>query len=129
MDFLDRMMDFVEGNLQLFSIMRKGPLDENSMAISVLPTPSTAIIRYFDKSKDYNYGFQVLVKHPTQSVAIQTIEDIVNLLDGVDGDKITSDDNTFSLVVCNVYTLPTFVEITEHNEYIYTALFQADLFI
>lgn len=127
MDFLDRLIDYIESNISLDSVLRVGKLSLDSKSISIRPTPSSMVNRYADKDKTREYSFQILMKDPNQFKVINKLDEITNLLDGIDHREIISNNNSFKLVKCEVYTLPNYVEETEHEEYIYTALFRAEL--
>lgn len=127
MDFLDRLIDYIESNVTLDSVLRVGKLSLDSKSISIRPTPSSMIDRYVDKDKTREYSFQILMKDPNQFKVISKMDKITSLLDGIDHREIVSSNNSFKLVKCEVYTLPNYVEETEHEEYIYTALFRAEL--
>jgi hypothetical protein len=72
----------------------------------------------------YQLSFQILVKDDQQSTAIRVIHNIVNVLDRLTEQDIVLSNDRF--IRCEVYILPNFVEKTEHDEYIYTALFNAE---
>ena len=127
MDFLDRLIDYIESKISLDSDLRVGKLSPESKSISIRPTPSSMVDRYVDKDKTREYSFQILVKDPNQVKVINKLDEITSLLDGIDHREIISNNNSFKLIKCEVYTLPNYVEETEHEEYIYTALFRAEL--
>lgn len=127
MDFLDRLIDYIESNISLDSVLRVGKLSLDSKSISIRPTPSSMVDRYVDKDKIREYSFQILMKDPNQFKVINKLDEITNLLDGIDHREIISNNNSFKLIKCEVYTLPNYVEETEHEEYIYTAMFRAEL--
>ncbi|QKS71661.1 hypothetical protein FLK61_34105 [Paenalkalicoccus suaedae] len=125
MDFLDRVIDAMEADLTLFDIVRIGNLDpDNSIAIRQFPTsPGT---RFFDNSRDDTFGIQVLVKHANGTTARNTIQSITDYLESLTG--VTSDDGSFLLVNIECSTLPNWVEETDRNQQIYTALFEATIY-
>ncbi len=127
MDFLDRLIDYIESNISLDSVLRVGKLSLDSKSISIRPTPSSMVNRYVDKDKTREYSFQILMKDPNQFQVISKMDEITSLLDGIDHREIVSNNDSFKLVKCEAYTLPNYVEETEHEEYIYTALFKAEL--
>lgn len=127
MDFLDRLIDYIESSVDLGPTIRVGKLSLEGSSISIRPTPSSMVDRYVDKDKTREYSFQVLMKDPNQFKVISKLDEITSLLDGIGHREITSNNNSFKLVKCEVYTLPNYVEETEHEEYIYTALFRAEL--
>ena len=127
MDFLDRLIDYIESNISLDSVLRVGKLSLDSKSISIRPTPSSMVNRYVDKDKTREYSFQILMKDPNQFQVISKMDEITSLLDGIDHREIVSNNDSFKLVKCEAYTLPNYVAETEHEEYIYTALFRAEL--
>ena|SRR5690554_3991436 len=128
MDFLIRAKEFIESNLDLYSNVALGLLLDGD-SIAIRPTPSTPPLRYLEKSKVTTYQFQILTKHQVGYTAYQELEKINDLLDGLENGAITSSDSSFILNKCEVYTSPNFVEKTEGGEQIYTAIYQAELYI
>lgn len=120
----DRIIDYIEANVQLNAIVQKGVLNERESAVSVRPTPSSMVSRYV-KGKTFEYAFQVTVKDRDVGVAEQVINDITDVLDGLGNEAITID--RYKLIRCEVSTFPNFVEKTNHGEYVYTAIFVAEL--
>lgn len=127
MDFLDRVIDFIENQIDLETIIKVGKLDENKTAISVRPTPSSTISRSMDRGTTFEYTFQVLVKDPNQLKAIQTVSQIAYLLDGLPNGAIKSADGSFIFVKSEIYVHPHYVETLEHGEAIYSAMIMAEL--
>lgn len=125
MDFLDRLIDYIELNLDVS--IKVGRLDRSTASIAIRPTPSSISGRFMDQGKIREYSFQILTKNPNQQAAASKLEDMASLLEGLDGKEVKSNNNSFKLIKCEVYTLPNFVEVTDHDEYIYTALFTAEL--
>lgn len=124
MDFLDRVLDYLEG--QMGVTFEVGVLGSNVPSYAIRQTPSTVMDRYKDKGKTYSYSFQILVKDSDQLNAIQKAHQTFNLLDAKTS-GINSSDNSFTLINLECTTLPNFVEKNEHNEFMYTALFEAEL--
>lgn len=129
MDFFDRLLDWVEVNVQLFSIIEKSRMRNEGPAIAVRKTPTPPNARYMDGSKIDDFGFQVLVRNMDAVTVIDTIERITKAVDGLTGKDIESHNNSFLLVKIEVYTNPNYVETNDRNEEIYTALFVAELYI
>jgi Bacteriophage minor capsid protein len=125
MDFVDRLLDAIEKDLNLFTYIVKGSLvDGNSISASEYPTsPNT---NYYDKSKIQTIGLQIRVKNKDKLIAETTIHAINDYLDGKT--NVFSQNDSFQLIVIETYTAPNFVETNDRNEHIYTALFQADLY-
>lgn len=127
MDFLDRIIDYIEDNVVIEKNIRIGKLEQNSSAISIRPTPGSVPNRYVDDDKIREYNFQILIKDTNQLKVIQKTEEITSLLDGLKSNGIVSSNNSFRLVSCKVYVPPNYVEETDREEYIYTAMFTAEL--
>ncbi|MCT8138643.1 hypothetical protein H1D32_13365 [Anaerobacillus sp. CMMVII] len=128
MDFLDRLIDWIEGNVELFTLIEKSRMRNKGPAIAIRQTPTPPSTRYMDGSKLDNFGFQVLVRHNDVQKATDTIYAITKAVDGLNGDDIKSENNSFELVQIEVYTNPNHVETNDRNEEIYTALFVAQLY-
>lgn len=127
MDFLDRLIDYIEKNVELDTHIRIGKLSSDSESISIRPTPSGIAARYGNSGVNREYGFQILIKGTNQLKVINTLEAITSSLDGLKRGDITSSNSSFDLVSCKVYTTPNYVEETDREEYIYTAMFIAEL--
>lgn len=127
MDFLDRLIDYIEDNVELKTYLRIGKLSADSESISIRPTPSGIAARYANEGVNREYGFQILIKGTNQLKVISTLESITSSLDGLKSGDIRSSNNSFDLVSCKVYTTPNYVEETDREEYIYTAMFIAEL--
>lgn len=124
MDVADRIIDYIENNTGLNAIIQKGVLNEDKSAISFRPTPSSTLSRYVT-GKTFEYAFQITVKDPNITVAEKVINDITNVLDGLGNGEITFDRH--KLIRCEATTFPNFVEKTNHGEYVYAAIFVAEL--
>lgn len=127
MDFLDRLSEYIETNVVLNAPLNIGPLAINSSAISLIPTPSSVLNRYSNGGKTFEFSFQILIKDKNQSTTINVLNAITDVLDGLKNDAIKSNNDSFKFIKCEAYTLPSYVEKTEHDEYKYTALFTAEL--
>lgn len=128
MDFLDRVIDYIEANVSLYAPMRVGILSDDD-SIAIRPTPSTPPEGYLIGDRARNFPFQVLTQHSQANISYQTLEAITEALDGLRNEAITSSDGSFVFVKCEVYTGPNFVEVTSRGKHIYTAIFQAELLI
>jgi len=71
-----------------------------------------------------NIQFQVLTKSKNQEKAYTALSKIRDALELQNGDIQAND---FKLIVCECYTEPSFVEKTGASEFLYTALFRAEL--
>ena len=127
MDFLNRVIDYIEDNIFLENSIKIGKLGQSSHAISIRPTPGSVPNRYVDEDKIREYNFQILIKDTNQFEVIEKIEEVTSLLDGLKRNDIVSSNNSFRLVSCKVYVPPNYVQETDREEYIYTAMFVAEL--
>lgn len=127
MDFLDRVKEYIEQNVILNAPIVFGLLDTTPSSIAIRQTPSSMNDRYTDSEKTFIFAFQVLVKDTSHLTAYNVIQSLFNVLDGLGKDVIPSQDGSYTFVRCECYTLPNFVEKTDKNEYIYTAIFHAEL--
>lgn len=127
MDFLNRVKEYIEQNVTLNAPIVFGLLDSASSSVVIRQTPSSMNDRYTDSEKTLILAFQVLVKDVNHLTAYNVIQNIFNALDGLGKDAIPSQNGSYTFVKCECYTLPNFVEKTDKNEYIYTAIFHAEL--
>lgn len=127
MDFLDRVKEYIEQNVILNAPIVFGLLDTAPSSIAIRQIPSPVNDRYTDNEKTLIFAFQVLVKDTDHLIAYNVIQGIFDILDGLGKDAIPSQDGNYAFVKCECYTLPNFVEKTDKNEYIYTAIFHAEL--
>jgi beta-glucosidase/6-phospho-beta-glucosidase/beta-galactosidase len=126
MELLDRLIDAIKANVQLNANIKVGILSQNPKSIAIRLLPNTLREAYMDKGRAYRISFQVLVKDKSELEAVRVINDITEFLDSLTNEDITLSDNRYKFITCEVYTMPNFVEKTEHDEYIYTALFNAE---
>lgn len=127
MVFLDRVKEYIEQNVTLNAPIVFGLLDTAPSSIAIRQTPSSMNDRYTNSEKTFLFAFQVLVKDTNHLIAYNVIQNIFNVLDGLGKDAIPSQDGSYTFIKCECYTLPNFVEKTNKNEYIYTAIFHAEL--
>lgn len=95
-----------------------------SIAIRMIPSVPGA--QYFD-GEIINKQFQILLKSENQLEANTSIEAIARELNNVHRRKFYAVDNSYTLRRLNIYVEPNFVDKIASNEYIYTALFVAEL--
>lgn len=124
MELMDRLIDFIEERVALNAPIQVGILSKDPKAVCFRLTPSSFRDVYLNHGRVYQLSFQILVKDDQQSTAIRVIHNIVNVLDRLTEQDIVLSNDRF--IRCEVYILPNFVEKTEHDEYIYTALFNAE---
>lgn len=126
MELINRIIDAITTNVQLNADIQVGILSQNPKAVTIRLLPNTLREAYMDKGRAYRLSFQVLVKDNNQLEALRVINDVTEFLDSLTNDDILLSDNRYKFIMCEVYTMPNFVEKTEHDEYIYTALFNAE---
>lgn len=126
MDFIARIKDYLTNNVSLSAPITTPLLSVDPKSIAIRQTPSSMNSRYVD-GKTLNFSFQLLVKDNSNLTAYNTIQAIFMALDGLPKGSINSNDDSFIFIKCECSTLPNFVEKTDKNEFIYTALFRAEL--
>ncbi|PEV02211.1 minor capsid protein [Bacillus thuringiensis] len=127
MDFIFRLVEFLPTKVTLNAPLSVGLLTDKASSISIRQTPSSTNNRYLNKDKIELFSFQISVKDTDHKKTINTIQSIADVLDDLESDDIKSNDDSFYFIDCSTYVSPNFVEKTDHNEYIYTALFNAEL--
>ena len=127
MDFLNRVIDYIEDNVPLDAKLRVGRLSSDSNSVSIRPTPASILDRYADEDKTREYSFQILMKDTNQFKVMNKLEEITSLLDGLKKGDIASSNDSFTLVSCKAYVLPNYVEETDREEFIYTAMYTAEI--
>ncbi|PEE04606.1 phage tail terminator protein [Bacillus pseudomycoides] len=95
-------------------------------SIAIRMTPSALGEQYFE-GEIINKQFQLLVKSDNQLETTNAIEAMTRELNNVQRRTFNAVDNSYTLRRLNVYVEPSFVEKTAAKEYIYTALFSAEL--
>lgn len=128
MDFLDRLVEYLEGFSFMPSLIKIGLYDENKNSVALRPTPSTINERYIEKSKVYPYAFQVLIHNESNTVAHATSQQLLSVLDFLDEGLIQSSNNSFELLSIRCTTTPNFVQKTGYG-YLWTIMFEAELFV
>lgn len=125
MDFLDRLIDFIEEHVYLDRHIRVGVLGSDKNSISIRPSPSQNTDRYGD-GVAYEFNFQITMKGEMPHT-LNKMYEITTLLDGLSHSDITSSNDSFKLIRCEVSTRPNWVEETDRGNHMYTALFNAEL--
>jgi len=128
MDFLERLIEYVEGLSFMPSNIKIGLFDENGNSVAIRPTPSTINERYVEKSKIYPYSFQVLVHNKSNVFAYEVSQKLLGVLDTLDKELIQSSNNSFELLSIRCTTTPNFVQKTGYG-YLWTMMFEAELFV
>ncbi len=104
-----------------------GTNNKPKKSIAVRMIPSAPGEQYFE-GEIINKQFQVLVKSDNQLEVNNTTEAIARELNNVHRRVFNAVDGSYTLMRLNVYVEPNFVEKTAANEYIYTAIFKAELY-
>lgn len=126
MDFLDRLLDFIESKVDLDAPFSVGRLGTSENAYALRPSPSSPISRSLDKGKTYEYAFQILIKGTNQFKVIREMHEITKILDGLSNSAIQSEDGSFIFVKCEVYNYPSYLE-EDRDTTTWTAQFVAEL--
>jgi minor capsid protein len=127
MDFLPRIMDALESNIDLNAPLKVGLLEPASSAAAIRTVSSGIVTRYLNGDTIYHIAFQLLIQDADQQKAVNILDDITDYLDGLTKDSIISGDNSFTFITSNVSVLPNLVQKTENDEYVYTAIFAAQI--
>src|SRR5690554_2402643 len=128
MDFLERLIEYVEGLSFMPSNIKIGLFDENGNSVAIRPMSSSLNERYVEQSKIYPYSFQVLVHNKSNLMAYEVSQKLMSVLDMIDEGLIQSSNNSFKLVSIRCITTPNFVQKTGYG-YLWTMTFEAELFI
>lgn len=128
MDFLERLIEYMEGLSFMPSNIKIGLFDENGNSIAIRPMPSAINERYVEQSKIYPYFFQVLIHHKSNVMAYEVSQKLLSVLDMIDEGLIQSSNNSFELLSIRCTTTPNFVQKTGYG-YLWTMTFEAELFI
>ncbi|QWG42891.1 minor capsid protein (plasmid) [Bacillus mycoides] len=96
-------------------------------SIAIRMAPSALGEQYFE-GEIINKQFQMLVKSDIQLEVNNTAEAIARELNNVHKRSFNTIDGSYTLSLLNVYVEPNFVEKTAANEYVYTAIFKAELY-
>ncbi|PEJ39993.1 phage tail terminator protein [Bacillus pseudomycoides] len=95
-----------------------------SIAIRMIPS---ALGEQYYEGEIINKQIQILAKSSNQLEVNNTMEFITRELNNVHMRVFNAIDDSYTLRRLNVYVEPNFIEKTAANEYIYTALFSAEL--
>ncbi|MGH0641087.1 minor capsid protein [Bacillus paranthracis] len=95
-------------------------------SIAIRITPSGPGEQYFE-GETIRKQFQILVKSPNGLEAMSSIDAIADELHNLHRRTFHSIDTTYKLIMMEKYVEPNWVDKTEANEQIYTALFVAEL--
>ncbi|MYW24987.1 minor capsid protein [Bacillus thuringiensis] len=103
-----------------------GVNDEPRKSIAIRMIPSAPGEQYYE-GEIINKQIQILAKSSNQLEVNNTMEFITRELNNVHRRVFYALDGSYTLRRLNVYVEPNFVEKTAVNEWIYTALFSAEL--
>ncbi|MFS0776258.1 minor capsid protein [Neobacillus sp. 3P2-tot-E-2] len=127
MDIIKQISDYLTNNVSLNAPIVSPVLSKAPQSVAIRETPSSIANRYINTDKTMNFQFQLLVKDPSIIKARDTINTIFQKLDGLSADSVSSSNDSFVMTKCECTTLPSWVETTEQNEHIYTAIFSAEI--
>lgn len=127
MDIIAQISKYLTNNVTLNAPITSPVLKSDNSSVAIRETPSSVSNRYMNTSKTFDFQFQILVKDLSVIKARNTINSIFLKLDGLPRGAITSADGSFLMTKCECTTSPNWVEETEHNEHIFTAIFNAEL--
>ncbi|WP_374964620.1 minor capsid protein [Lysinibacillus sp. RS5] len=123
MSFFYAVTDHLKGAGLLYAPLKFDLLDTSTESISFNFIPVPPAKKMF-KGEIRNVQFQMKTKSKNQVKACDALGEIRDALDLSDEDLHASD---FKLIVCECYVEPNWVEKTSASEFIYTALFRAEL--
>ncbi|PFN76374.1 minor capsid protein [Bacillus cereus] len=95
-------------------------------SIAIRITPSAPGEQYFE-GETIRKQFQILVKSPNGLEAMSSIDAIADELHNLHKRNFYSIDTSYELITMEKYVEPNWVDKTEANEQIYTALFTTEL--
>lgn len=127
MDFLPKIMDAIESNIDLNAPLKVGLLEPASSAAAIRTVSSGIVTRYLNGDTIYHIAFQLLIQDADQQRAVNILDDITDFLDGLTKDNVISGNDSFTFITSNVSVLPNLVQKTENDEYVYTAIYAAQI--
>jgi hypothetical protein len=120
-------MDAIESNIELNAPLKVGLLEPRSSAAAIRTVSSGIVTRYLNGDTIYHYAFQLLIQDADQERAVNILDDITDYLDGLTKDSVISGNDSFNFITSNVSVLPNLVQKTENDEYVYTAIYAAQI--
>lgn len=127
MDFLERVGDYLKTRVSFNSGTPHYKPVPGESGIAILPTPTAPADRYLDRARSAPFGFRLVIKNRDQQKAWADAWAAADALDGLYNKEIQSSDDSFEFRSLELYTLPTFVAIDNHDAYTYNVMFQADI--
>lgn len=96
---------------------------ENSILLRIIP--GAPIDADLVEGQTWDFSFQILTKHDNQLLAYSQAEQIKDLLHGLSYATFESDSHHLIRMECT--TTPNWVETNGRQQYLYTALFSAEI--
>lgn len=123
MSFFYTVTDHLKEAGLLYAPLKLDLLDTSTESISFRFIPVSPAQKMFD-GEIRNVQFQISTKSKNQVKAFDALSAIRDALE-LKNDELQAEN--FKLIVSECYTEPSFVEKTSASEFIYTALFRAEL--
>jgi len=123
-NFLIALANHIESEVATMARVDIGILPTTVKGLAIRQGPAPQGARYMNRSGIKNVMVQVLGKSTVQGEVIDQMDLITQALDLSSGELTVTG---YDFIKCEVYTEPNFVEVTSNKEYIYTALFRAEL--
>jgi hypothetical protein len=123
MSFFQAVTEYLKGLNLLYAPLKFDLLDTSTESISFRFIPVSPSKKMF-AGENRNIQFQIMTKSKNQVKAFDALSAIRDALE-LKNDELQAKD--FKLIVSECYTEPSFVEKTSASEFIYTALFRAEL--
>ncbi|MEB9507259.1 minor capsid protein [Bacillus anthracis] len=108
------------------NVLDVGTNNEPRKSIALRIIPAAPGQQYFE-GETIRKQFQILVKSPNGLEAMSSIEAIADELHNLHMHSFHSIDDSYNLITLEKYVEPNWVDKTEANEQIYTALFSVEL--
>ncbi len=108
------------------NVLDVGTNNEPRKSIALRIIPSAPGEQYFE-GETIKKNFQILVKSPDGLEAMSSIDAIADELHNLHKRSFHSIDTSYKLITMEKYVEPNWVDKTEANEQIYTALFTTEL--
>ena len=119
--FIESLLNFINGQTGLsVSLAQK---TENSILLRIIP--GAPIDADLVEGQTWDFSFQILTKHDNQLLAYSQAEQIKDLLHGLSYATFESDSHHLIRMECT--TTPNWVETNGRQQYLYTALFSAEI--
>lgn len=123
-NFLTALAEHIEAEVVTMARVDIGILPTTVKGLAIRQGPAPQGARYLNRSGIKNVMVQVLGKSTVQGEVVDQMDLITQALDLSAGELMVTG---YDFIKCEVYTEPNFVEMTGNKEYVYTALFRAEL--